>query len=130
MSLNSEFLNNSLNQFNRENIPLVQNAVSHNSIASLAINRETFQDTNFHFNVQVKPRSKITNQKSSGRCWIFAALNMMRINFIKEQKLSDFEFSQSYLFFWDKWERSNYFLTNILNLLNKNEELKRDYTQR
>ena len=75
MSIKPDYLNSNLEEFKKENLPFLQNAVSNNSIANLAINRETFQDTNFHFNVQVKPRSKITNQKSSGRCWIFAALN-------------------------------------------------------
>ena len=44
----------------------------------------------------------MTNQRASGRCWIFACLNCMRIPFMKKQQLEDFEFSQSYLFFWDK----------------------------
>ena len=59
---------------------------------------------------EVKP---ITNQKSSGRCWIFATLNAMRIPFVKEKNLEEFEFSQGYLFLWDKVERSNYFLNAI-----------------
>lgn len=48
---------------------------------------------------EVKP---MTNQKSSGRCWIFAMLNAMRIPFIKQYNLEEFEFSQAHLFFWDK----------------------------
>ena len=44
----------------------------------------------------------ITNQKSSGRCWLFACLNVIRIPFIKEYNLDDFEFSQGFCFFWDK----------------------------
>lgn len=56
----------------------------------------------------------ITNQKSSGRCWIFACLNVIRIPFMKHFNLEEFEFSQSYLFFWDKIERCNYMLNNIV----------------
>jgi bleomycin hydrolase len=48
---------------------------------------------------EVKP---MTNQKSSGRCWIFALLNAMRIPFVKQYNLEEFEFSQAHLFFWDK----------------------------
>lgn len=61
--------------------------------------------------------SKVTNQKSSGRCWIFAALNVLRNHMIKKYKLEEFEFSQSYLFWCDKFEKSNYFLESILSTL-------------
>ena len=44
----------------------------------------------------------MTNQKSSGRCWIFAALNAIRIPFAKQYNMDEFEFSQAHLFFWDK----------------------------
>jgi len=63
------------------------------------------------FNKKVKLHQKVTNQKSSGRCWLFAALNMIRNKFINDYDLKDdFEFSQSYLFFWDKFERINYYI--------------------
>ena len=51
----------------------------------------------------------MTHQKNSGRCWIFALLNAARMPFIKHYNLEEFEFSQAYLFFWDK----------VINLLNK-----------
>jgi bleomycin hydrolase len=57
---------------------------------------------------------KTTNQKASGRCWGFAALNLMRINLAKKYNLQNFEFSQSYFMFYDKLEKSNYFLENII----------------
>ncbi|KAJ8978771.1 hypothetical protein NQ317_015495 [Molorchus minor] len=63
----------------------------------------------------------ITNQKSSGRCWLFAALNVIRLPFIKHFNLDDFEFSQGYLFFWDKIERCNFFLNNIVETAARNE---------
>jgi len=44
----------------------------------------------------------ITNQKNSGRCWVFAALNVIRVPFMQQRNLDEFEFSQAYLFFWDK----------------------------
>ena len=52
----------------------------------------------------------ITNQRSSGRCWIFAATSVFRVGLMKKYKLAEFELSQSYLFFYDKLEKSNYFL--------------------
>jgi len=53
--------------------------------------------------VQIESEGKpVTDQKSSGRCWIFALLNCMRIPVMKQLKIEDLEFSQSYLFFWDK----------------------------
>lgn len=58
--------------------------------------------------------SPVTNQRSSGRCWIFASTNVFRVAIMKKYNLSHFELSQSYLFFWDKVEKANYFLENIL----------------
>lgn len=51
-----------------------------------------------------------TNQKSSGRCWLFAATNVLRLELMKKYNLKEFQFSQSYLFFYDKLEKANYFL--------------------
>ena len=56
----------------------------------------------------------VTNQKHSGRCWLFAATNVLRERIAKEKNLEQFELSQSYLAFWDKFERCNYFLESIL----------------
>lgn len=57
----------------------------------------------------------ITNQKSSGRCWLFAATNVLRIDIIKKYKLKEFQLSQSFLFFFDKLEKSNFFLEQIID---------------
>ncbi|OFI45693.1 aminopeptidase [Floricoccus penangensis] len=56
----------------------------------------------------------VTNQKQSGRCWMFAALNTFRHKILTEFKLENFELSQAYTFFWDKYEKSNWFFDNIL----------------
>ena len=58
---------------------------------------------------------EVTNQKHSGRCWLFAAANVLREKIAGELKLEHFELSQSYLAFWDKFERCNYFLESILD---------------
>ncbi|XP_032836507.1 bleomycin hydrolase [Petromyzon marinus] len=65
-----------------------------------------------------KPTS---NQKNSGRCWIFACLNVMRLPFIKKFNIEDFEFSQTYLFFWDKVERCHYLLRALVETAQRGE---------
>ncbi|KAL7271609.1 bleomycin hydrolase [Rhizina undulata] len=57
----------------------------------------------------------ITNQRSSGRCWLFAACNVFRVPIIKKYKLASFELSQNYLYFWDKLEKANWFLEQIID---------------
>ena len=64
----------------------------------------------------------ITNQKASGRCWLFAATNELRLNVTKELNLKEFELSQSYLFFYDKLEKANYFLDQIINTYDEEVE--------
>ncbi len=70
------------------------------------------------FSLSLK-QGPVTNQKQSGRCWLFAAMNVMRARIIKKWNLNDFELSQNYLLFWDKLEKSNYFLENILDTLDE-----------
>ncbi|KAK2467900.1 hypothetical protein APHAL10511_000195 [Amanita phalloides] len=57
----------------------------------------------------------VTNQKNSGRCWLFATTNVIRYAFMKRLSLKDFQLSQSYLFFWDKLNKSNYFLELVIH---------------
>lgn len=68
----------------------------------------------FRFSVDI-PTMSATNQKSSGRCWLFAATNVLRELIAKKKNLDNFELSQSYLAFWDKFERINYFLESIID---------------
>ena len=91
-----------------------ENIISENSLRNLCVNRQNNQQYNHLFSHKVEPRLPITNQKSSGRCWIFAALNVARREMIEKYQLKDFEFSQNYLFFWDKLERINYNLNRII----------------
>jgi bleomycin hydrolase len=69
----------------------------------------------------INSETTITDQHNSGRCWIFAFLNVIRIPMIKKYKLKDFEFSQNYLFFYDKLEKANYFLNFMIK--NRNTSL-------
>ncbi len=89
------------------------NAITNNDIRDLALNRDILHDHNDVFSHKIKARG-ITDQKSSGRCWLFAGLNIMRPTVIEKYKLGDFEFSQNYLAFWDKMEKANCFLEQII----------------
>lgn len=93
----------------------LMNALTNNDIKKLAVNREKYIAHDDLFNYKIKTKG-VTNQKSSGRCWLFAALNVMRPQVIEKYKLEEFEFSQSYLFFWDKFEKANLFLELIIEM--------------
>lgn len=94
------------------------NAVTENGVLKSAKNPEALRHDYHEFSVKLEQRG-ITNQKKSGRCWMFAAMNVMRFELIKQLNLDDFELSQNYLFFYDKLEKSNYFLENILKTLDE-----------
>lgn len=101
---------------------LVQNALANNDISTIIAKSGTalsLRDRYF-FNVEVDTigsPSYLNNQKSSGRCWIFATSNVLRTHVIKNYNLSPdkFQLSQSYLFFYDKLEKANLFLENIID---------------
>jgi len=81
----------------------------HNNLLSAVSTPRTIDQVPNIFTKETTPSVGCSNQKSTGRCWIFAALNMIRRSVIKEYKLPEsFEFSQSYVFFYDKLERMNY----------------------
>jgi len=90
-----------------------QNAVSMTTIDDIALVRDVVQSTDFTFSTHLDDW-KVTNQKKSGRCWLFAALNMLRVPVMKKMNVKDFEFSQNWAMFWDKFERANWFLQNII----------------
>ncbi len=91
----------------------MQNALSANDITKLAWNREN-EGTVDHFFTYKVDVSGITNQKKSGRCWLFTSLNIFRPVAMKTFEVSSFEFSENYLYFWDLFEKSNLFLNNII----------------
>ncbi|PVU95262.1 hypothetical protein BB561_001909 [Smittium simulii] len=94
-TLSSEFSSNAKNT-------LAMRALSRESYAAALENREAM---------------KITNQRSSGRCWLFAGLNVLRVKLMEKYNMENMEFSQTFLFFYDKIEKSNWFLQNIINTL-------------
>ena len=102
---------------------IARNALTITNLNDIATDWDAYSKINHNFSEVVKGElSKVTNQKSSGRCWGFAGLNLMRIAVCKKYKLKNFEFSQNYFMFFDKLEKSNYFLENILATLDKSYE--------
>jgi bleomycin hydrolase len=89
------------------------NAITNTDINQLALNRDLIRQHNEIFSHKIKAKG-VTNQKSSGRCWLFAGLNVMRPAVIEKYKLGSFEFSQNYLAFWDKFEKANCFLEYMI----------------
>jgi len=89
------------------------NAITNNDINNLVLNRDQINNHNDVFNLNLAVEG-ITDQKSTGRCWMFAALNLMRPIVKDKFNLKSFEFSESYLFFWDKLDKANYFLEIII----------------
>ena len=88
-------------------------SVIKNGISASAENFETQANNVPVFSVDLAT-GKVANQKQSGRCWMFAALNTFRHKMLNSFKLKDFELSQNYTFFWDKYEKANYFYENVL----------------
>ena len=98
---------------------LAQNAAVRNDIIDLAMDWEYFRKIDHTFSDVISGEMGVTDQKSSGRCWGFAGLNLFRIYLGRKHNLKEFEFSQSYFMFWDKLEKTNYFLENMIKTTNK-----------
>lgn len=89
-----------------------------NGVQQASFNTEAVRDINRTFSIEI-PTDAVTNQKQSGRCWLFAALNVMRHQFAKKYHAKNFVFSQAYLFFWDRIERANIYFDHILETADK-----------
>lgn len=101
------------------------NAVTNNPVNSLALNREALRANDGEFSHRIKSGA-ITNQKQSGRCWMFAGLNTLRPQIIRENRMEEFRFSTAYLQFWDKMEKANLYLESVIELRDR-EFLDRDW---
>lgn len=101
------------------------NAVTNNGINELALNRSIVRGHDGHFSNKIKFKG-ITNQKASGRCWLFAGLNTMRPRVIEAKHLDKFEFSAAYLQFYDKLEKSNNYLEAMIEMRDR-DFLDRDW---
>lgn len=91
----------------------VENAVTHNGLLKSLETRQSEIENTFSFSIDLT-NDEVSNQKASGRCWMFAALNTFRHKLISEFKLENFELSQAHTFFWDKYEKSNWFLEQVI----------------
>ena len=97
---------------------IVRHAMNKNPMSWIVRSEDEIQNVNFDFDINIKTLSA-ANQKSSGRCWIFAATNVLREIVAKKLDLTSFELSQSYVAFYDRLEKANYCLEAIIELINK-----------
>ena len=108
-----------LQQIEQQNAPTasdraLRNALAANAIDNLAQNRQHAGALDTYFSVETKKQS-ITDQKSSGRCWMFSGLNVLRANFAQRTDSLSVLFSQDYLFFWDQLEKANLMLQGTID---------------
>lgn len=93
----------------------LQNALMNNELKSITTNVEAVKESQLCFPDLIQTGT-ILAQKQSGRCWIFSALNVVRVQAMKKKELRpDFAFSPTYLYFWDKLEKSNFFLEEVIS---------------
>ena len=92
---------------------LMQNAVAQRDVNEVALDRRIVTAANHTFST-VLDSWKPTHQGASGRCWLFSGLNLFRVDSMQKLGVSQFEFSQSYMMFWDKVERANYVLEAVI----------------
>ena len=92
-----------------------QNCLHRTSIKDLTINQSVLQNTDVNVFSHKLDGWGVTNQKKSGRCWLFAMLNLLKRNTAVKLDVKEFEFSQSFIQFYDKLERSNHFLEAMIS---------------
>lgn len=92
---------------------VIKNSVANNGIyqSSETLQSQIAMDPTFSIDLTT---GKVADQKQSGLCWVFAALNTLRHPMQSKFKIKDFELSQGYVFFWDKLEKANYFYENVI----------------
>ena len=104
--------------FNSAENKVITNSVTKNGFFYSCENYEEIRNTRYEFSVDLK-QGDITNQKRSGRCWIFASTNFIRYFLIKKLNIKNIELSQNYVAFYDKLEKCNYFLNCIINTIDR-----------
>ena len=118
MNRNGALDNKTLDRFKLDYLEIpsrqvVKNAIMKNGIKAATLNGASIVNMQHTFSDEIKT-GKATSQKNSGRCWMFAGLNTFRQKISEDLNIKDFELSQVYPMFWDKLEKSNYFLENII----------------
>lgn len=114
-SITSEFIELFANQTSNKtkNHSLIQRAVTSNGIYAASENNFLSANNTTVFSDEIETGT-VTDQKNSGRCWLFASLNILRHQIAENYKLDDFELSETYPYFWDKLEKSNTFYEQII----------------
>ena len=97
---------------------LALNAVTRNGIGAVALNRQVVNQIDHTYSHLIET-PEATHQRNSGRCWLFAGLNTFRLAAMEKMNLESLELSQAYLMFWDKLEKANFFLENIIETRNE-----------
>lgn len=119
MEITKEFLQNSREKFYEDRANRVaQRAAVNNGLVEASVARVEDEKNRHTFNIELKEK-EIRNQKQSGRCWMFAALNLMEYKLCRKYNLKGFELSKNYTLFFDKLERCNYFLDSIIRTLDE-----------
>ena len=114
--LTKEYLNEIDNEYKDNKIyKLSRLALNKTKISDLVRVGEESSNLVNNFSIDIKTM-KVANQKKSGRCWIFAGLNILREEVAKKYDIEDFELSQNYIAFYDKLEKCNYFLNSVIEL--------------
>ena len=104
-------------QFHADRANLIaSNASVTNGFTSASTDHAAAAKLPYTFSLDLTKQGSITNQKASGRCWLFSAMNIFRYEIITKYNLKDFELSQNYMFFYDKLERANYYLENMIKI--------------
>jgi len=106
---------------------VAMNAVTNNGLLASAIRREAVEQDVHEYSISLE-QGEICNQKQSGRCWMFSTLNVLRQRVIAKCDLEDFSFSPTYLAFYDKLEKANLFLENILHFADQDLTDRETYT--
>lgn len=98
--------------------PVTAHAIARSGLQAAAFRNDALREIRHIFSIDIKTMP-VTNQKASGRCWLFAGLNLLREDIAGQLNLEEFELSQNYLAFWDKFEKANYFLESVLDTLDE-----------
>ena len=118
-SIELKQLNRDLQEYKKsEKHTVLRHALVKNSLFDVVTNQDEIKEYDFNFSINIKTMP-VTNQKASGRCWIFAATNFLREIIGQKCEMSNFELSQSYIAFYDRLEKVNYTLEAIIELLDK-----------
>ncbi len=120
--ISEEFLKNVESDYlSRDIYTIARHSLTKNKISSLIRVNEQTEYTRNRFSIDIKTLP-VTNQKSSGRCWIFAGLNVLREKIAKKYNLENFELSQNYVAFFDKLEKCNFLMESVISLIDRDKD--------